>query len=311
VLAFVLAAVVAVSVAPASAGRQVAGVTYCDPLAASPFNSLGALASAASAARGGDREPSGWKGTAIDEVPYVQPGGGKGFRATIPVYIHIFTDGARGDISAQTISQQIAVLNAGFGGFEGGTYTGFSFKLAGVDRTNNADWFSNLNPGTSQERAAKAATHVGGANVLNIWTTDGPSYLGFATFPSWYKRSPQLDGVVIDYKSFPGNPTYAGAYDLGKTVTHEVGHWVGLLHTFQGGCNDKGDYVDDTPAMSIPTRGCPEGKDTCPEPGTDPIHNYMDYSFDSCYDQFTVGQSMRMQQQWLFFRADGGTSVGQ
>jgi hypothetical protein len=59
----------------------------------------------------------------------------------------------------------------------------------------------------------------------------------------------------------------------------------------------------DTPAQKTPTSGCPEGKDTCPEPGLDPIHNYMDYSFDSCYTEFTPGQVQRMQDAWLFFRA--------
>jgi hypothetical protein len=216
----------------------------------------------------------------------------------------VFTDGAEGRLSQSTLQKQISVLNKTYSG------TGFSFVLVGSDTTDNATWFRKLDLGTSVERDAKAATRQGDAATLNIWTTDGPSYLGFATFPSDYKTAPQLDGIVIDYKSFPGG-SYGSDYSLGKTATHETGHWLGLLHTFQGACNDKGDYVDDTPAMSIPTRGCPEGKDTCSEPGFDPIHNYMDYSYDSCYDQFTVGQSMRMQQQWLFFRADGGTSVGQ
>ncbi len=76
-----------------------------------------------------------------------------------------------------------------------------------------------------------------------------------------------------------------------------------------GDTRGRGDYVDDTPPQLIATRGCPEGQDSCKEPGLDSIHNYMDYSYDSCYDQFTAGQSARMQDQWLFYRADGGTTV--
>jgi hypothetical protein len=74
------------------------------------------------------------------------------------------------------------------------------------------------------------------------------------------------------------------------------------LHTFDGGCNAKGDYIDDTPPMRVPTSGCPLGKDTCPEPGLDPIHNYMDYSYDSCYFEFTAGQTQYMQDHFIHFR---------
>ena len=111
--------------------------------------------------------------------------------------------------------------------------------------------------------------------------------------------------------SLPGTSTlYAGKYDLGKTATHETGHWLGLYHVFQGGCNNWGDYVDDTPPQLTATRGCPEGQDSCSEPGLDSIHNYMDYSYDSCYDEFTPDQAARMQDQWLYFRADGGSFSG-
>jgi hypothetical protein len=265
-----------------------------------------AVTAVAGSARAGQREPSGWTNPPIDEAPTSSH---PGFQATIPVRFHVFTDGSVGTLSEQDLRQQVNVLNTGFAGREGGFGTGFTFRYAGVDYTDNATWFHQLDPGTSVERQAKAATHVGNASTLNVWTTDGPSYLGFATFPSWYKRSPQLDGVVLDYKSFVGG-VFGDSFSLGKTAVHEVGHWLGLLHTFQGACNAKGDYVDDTPAEATPTSGCPAGKDTCSAPGTDPVHNYMDYSFDSCYQQFTAGQGKRMVDQWSYFRAAGGFTVG-
>jgi Pregnancy-associated plasma protein-A len=298
-----LAAVVAVSAATAVPAPTTFASLTCST---NVFDNLSFGTPAG--ARSVDREPSGWKTPPIDEAPAT--GHGHGFQATIPVYFHVFTDGATGNLTDQQLQQQINVLNADYGGFEGGAYTGFSFKLVGVDRTDNPNWFYNLSPQSPVEREAKAATHQGDASTLNIWTTNGPGYLGFATFPSWYKRSPQLDGIVLDYNSFVGG-AYGTDFSLGKTATHEAGHWLGLLHTFQGGCNDKGDYVADTPDERFPASGCPEGLDTCPSPGTDPIHNYMDYSFDSCYDQFTQGQTDRMQDFYSYFRADGGTSVGQ
>ena len=302
-VAAALATVAAVSVAVAVPAPTTFASLTCST---NVFDNLAFGTSAG--ARGGDREPAAWKSPPIEEAPAT--GHGPKFKATIPVYFHVFTDGTTGNLTNQQLQQQISVLNAGFGGFEGGVHTGFSFTLAGADRTNNANWFYNLSPNSSVEREAKAATHQGDAHTLNIWTTNGPGYLGFATFPSWYKRSPQLDGIVLDYNSFVGG-AYGTDFSLGKTATHETGHWLGLLHTFQGGCNDKGDYVDDTPAERSPGAGCPEGLDTCPLPGTDPIHNYMDYTFDSCYDQFTAGQADRMQDFYSYFRADGGTSVGQ
>jgi hypothetical protein len=308
---FALAAIVSALGATTNAGAapvaRATVSTWCNPFVTSSFSSVNRITGTASYARGAaDREPSGWRATSIDEAPATH----KKFNASIPVYFHVFTDGATGNLTSQQISDQINVLNADYGGFEGGFATGFSFKLAGVERIDNANWFNNLTPGSSVEREAKAATHTGDASTLNIWTTNGPGYLGFATFPSWYKRSPQLDGIVIDYNSLEGG-AYGTKFSLAKTATHEAGHWLGLLHTFQGACSAKGDYVDDTPFEATPTSGCPEGKDTCSDPGLDPIHNYMDYSYDSCYSQFTGGQGQRMRDQWLFFRADGGTSVGQ
>ena len=151
----------------------------------------------------------------------------------------------------------------------------------------------------------KRALHQGGDNALNMYLTTAGPYLGWAYLPNIVNHgNSYLDGIVIDWESLLGaSTTYAGRYDQGETATHEAGHWLNLEHTFEGACNRWGDHVDDTPPEATPTSGCPAGKDTCSKPGLDPIHNYMDYSYDQCYTEFTAGQSLRMQDAWLFYRA--------
>jgi hypothetical protein len=160
-----------------------------------------------------------------------------------------------------------------------------------------------MTPGGEDEYKAKRALRRGGADALNVYTVDGGKYLGWAYFPSGYASRPYVDGVIVAFGSMPGStiPGF-GNYNLGFTATHEAGHWLGLYHTFQGGCNAKGDYVSDTPAEKGPAFGCQVGRDTCLAAGVDPIHNFMDYSDDPCYFEFTAGQAERMQEQYLFFR---------
>jgi hypothetical protein len=226
-----------------------------------------------------------------------------GFSATVPVYFHVITDGATGNVSDSAIRTQIRVLNTTFGGGEGGENTGFSFTLAGITRTNNAEWYAIET--FEAEVAMKQALKQGGDNALNVYSTSGFLFLGWAYYPEIVNSTQAyLDGIVIDWRSMKGVSTaYAGAYDQGETLTHETGHWLNLAHTFEGKCGSNGDFVADTPPQKTPTGGCPEGKDTCPSPGLDPIHNYMDYSFDACYTEFTSGQTQRARDAWLLYRA--------
>lgn len=215
---------------------------------------------------------------------------------SIPVAFHVIHDGNQGNLTSGEINSQMNVLNQAFSG------TGFSFTLASVDYTDNAAWF-NMGINTTAERDAKAALNIDPFTHLNVYTADlSGGLLGWATFPSSLNGDPDDDGVVLLYSSLPGGS--AAPYNEGDTGTHEVGHWLGLYHTFQGGCNGQGDQVDDTPAEKSPAYGCPVGRDSCRRAaGLDPITNFMDYTDDSCMDTFSNGQTLRMHAQVQTYRS--------
>ena len=220
----------------------------------------------------------------------------------VDVYFHVITNtSGAGNVSNARIAQQIQVLNDAYSGATGGSNTIYRFTLVSTDRTANNSWYTATN-GTTAERQMKRALHRGDAGDLNFYTNNmGGGLLGWATFPWSYASDPLMDGVVCLYSSLPGGT--AAPYNLGDTATHEVGHWVGLYHTFQGGCQGQGDYVNDTPAERSPASGCPSGRDTCKnKAGLDPVENFMDYSVDSCMYKFTGGQAARADSLTLQYR---------
>ncbi|MDZ5663993.1 zinc metalloprotease [Nocardioides sp. S-58] len=243
---------------------------------------------------------------------------------TVPVRFHVIAKDrgqAGGDLSDARIAAQIDVMNAAYAPH------GFSFVLEDTTRTYEPEWFNLISAngatpryyrGSGKEVKMKKALYGDSTSeTLNIYTASlGQSLLGWAYFPSDFDPAatagnplPQyLDGVVLDYRSLPSVPNDTGdssvftTYGEGDTATHEVGHWLELYHTFQGGCSEPGDYVADTAAEASPAFQCPTGRDTCAAPGLDPITNFMDYTYDSCMTQFTAGQAARMQTAWTSYR---------
>lgn len=238
-----------------------------------------------------------------------RPGGGGGggggtvvTGGTIDVHAHIINAGttrAQGDIPDSMVAAQINRLNAQYGQW------GWQFRLVSTDRTTNATWYT-VTPGGSAESSMKTALRQGGAADLNLYFANlGQGLLGWATFPSDYASKPNMDGVVILSESLPGGN--AAPYNLGDTSTHEIGHWMGLYHTFQGGCTATNDSVSDTPAEKAASYGCPApgSVDTCTSPkypGADPVENYMDYTDDGCMFEFTAGQDARMDAAFGTYR---------
>ncbi|KAG5989994.1 hypothetical protein E4U54_004197, partial [Claviceps lovelessii] len=176
---------------------------------------------------------------------------------------------------AATIEKQMKVLSETYASI------GIAFVHKDTSWTIHPNWSKD-----NDEEGMKRSLRRGTYSDLNLYflkeLTGPPGTLGYCNFPAGDVTPTSLlfflDGCNLHVGSVPGGPI--PGFNLGKTATHEVGHWFGLMHTFEGdNCQGAGDHVDDTPAQASSSQGCPVGRDSCPDlPGADPIHNYMDYS---------------------------------
>lgn len=240
---------------------------------------------------------------------------------TIPVVVHIIHNGESvgngANVSDDIVKSQIRILNEdyrrkpgtnGFNTDSSGTDVGIEFMLATCDT--NGNYTTGITrtegrPGTwalGDDALLKSQSLWPIDRYLNIWVCDVETpILGYSTFPEVtgipMGASPgnYIDGVVIDYKAF-GAHNFGGSYNLGRTATHEIGHYLGLIHVWgdQGGCSGD-DFCDDTPIQEGQINFCPVAVTPCPGQNPPMIANYLQYTSDRCMNVFTKDQAYRMR----------------
>ena len=261
---------------------------------------------------------------------------------TIPVVIHVLYENSTENISDAQVISQIEVLNEDYRKLNADTgsvpteFKGVAadveveFCLAVRDPNGNATngitrtstTVTNFASGNPKSTSAGGKDAWPNGDYLNFWVCDlGSSLLGYATPPG---GNPSQDGVVCGYQ-FVGKPpanTFNGPFNKGRTATHEVGHYLGLAHTFQSGCSGtspsncatSGDDICDTPPTANSNYGCPSmTQNTCTETPVDQNDqhmNYMDYVDDGCMNLFTVDQKSRMRSVLNSTRSGLNSSLG-
>ena len=243
------------------------------------------------------------------------PIGTRAVSVTIPVVVHVLYNTAAQNITDAQVQTQITVLNADYAGTNSDISllpsafaskkagaTGVQFCLAKRDPSGNATTGiihkSTATASFLDDDGAKSNSTGGDAawdatKYLNIWVCNlGNGLLGYAQFPG---GAAATDGVVILYSAFGSGGTAAAPYNKGRTVTHEVGHWLNLRHIW-GDANCGDDLVSDTPTQQTSNFGCPTYPHVTCSNGTtgDLFMNYMDYVDDACMYMFSGGQSSRM-----------------
>lgn len=233
----------------------------------------------------------------------------------IPVVFHVIHMGGAENISRAQILDQIQTLNLDYSRTNLDTANtraifkpvaasaDVEFRLATLDPNGNCTdgVVRVMSPLTENATdAVKAVSYWPSNKYFNVWVVKsidsdggGGTTLGYAQFPGF--GSAQTDGVVIrhDYTGSIGTAAPFGG--AGRTLTHEAGHWLGLFHTFQGGCAGGffGEGIDDTPPVLEANFTCSFSTNTCTNDNPDlpdQIENYMDYTGGTCQNMFTIGQ---------------------
>ncbi|MBR9861016.1 T9SS type A sorting domain-containing protein [bacterium] len=244
----------------------------------------------------------------------------------IPVVFHVIHAYGEENISKEQIEDQLRIINEDFQRLNPDTVkTRSQFKSRAVDmdiefRLARRDPLGRCTEGITRtyspltdggDEAVKGLIRWDYKKYLNIWVIrrierggfNGGTVLGYAVFPD--QTDAQRDGIVIRADRVGSIGT---AVSEGRTLTHEIGHWLGLYHTFQGGCTNTvawTDRVGDTPPVDGPSYGCPTGNNTCSNDNPDEVdmvENYMDYANDNCMNAFTQGQKNRVD---YFFYTTG------
>ncbi|PPQ89421.1 hypothetical protein CVT25_002187 [Psilocybe cyanescens] len=202
-----------------------------------------------------------------------------------------------GWVPQKQIDDQMDLLNKAYVG------TGISWNLVNVTHVISRYWHETVTLGEPQAIQMARAFRKGKSTAFNVYTVGfyTEALNGYSAFPVDYRSDPYEDGCVLLFETLPGGVSKARQ---GGTLIHEAGHWLGLYHTFQGGCLGLGDRVDDTPPSAEATYDCPTFVDSCPGGGPDPINNYMDYTNDTCRTEFTPGQIERIQSSMATWRSD-------